>query len=147
MGSKIYRRHVWQGNVRLRCMVWGLWDQSGKKYDLSRVFCGCLQQRPRRTGTFSGRAERCAGLLHGEGNAGAFEKSKVRVSDDYSRGSGGCSSEEMEWYLKPGDVILDGGNSYYRDTRRRYEWCRQRKICYVGVASPAESRGLCTAPA
>lgn len=54
--------------------------------------------------------------------------------------------EEMEWYLKPGDVILDGGNSYYRDTRRRYEWCRQRKICYVGVGVSGGEQGALHGP-
>ncbi len=54
--------------------------------------------------------------------------------------------EELEWYLKPGDVVLDGGNSYYRDTKRRYEWSLKRNICYLGVGVSGGEQGALHGP-
>ena len=31
--------------------------------------------------------------------------------------------EELAPLLLPGDVVMDGGNSYYKDTNRRCAWC------------------------
>ena len=33
--------------------------------------------------------------------------------------------------LEPGDSIVDGGNSYFRDSKRRYREARQQKIAFV----------------
>ncbi|MCQ4691474.1 NAD(P)-binding domain-containing protein, partial [Clostridium sp. SL.3.18] len=34
--------------------------------------------------------------------------------------------------LEPGDVIFDGGNSYYKDTNRRCHALEEKGIRYVG---------------
>jgi len=34
--------------------------------------------------------------------------------------------------LEPGDIIIDGGNSYFEDTVRRYEELKQKGILFVG---------------
>jgi 6-phosphogluconate dehydrogenase len=35
--------------------------------------------------------------------------------------------------LEPGDTIIDGGNSYFRDSKRRYKEARAEKISFVDV--------------
>ncbi|TSC62340.1 MAG: 6-phosphogluconate dehydrogenase [Parcubacteria group bacterium Gr01-1014_48] len=35
--------------------------------------------------------------------------------------------------LAEGDTILDGGNSFYKDSMRRYELCKQKGIAYIDV--------------
>jgi 6-phosphogluconate dehydrogenase len=35
--------------------------------------------------------------------------------------------------LEPGDTIIDGGNSYFRDSQRRYKEARAEKISFVDV--------------
>ena len=35
--------------------------------------------------------------------------------------------------LEPGDIVIDGGNSYYRDTIRRVEFANKRGIHFVGA--------------
>lgn len=36
-------------------------------------------------------------------------------------------------HLDKGDIVIDGGNSYYRDTQRRHEMLKKRGIGYIGV--------------
>ncbi|MGI6069399.1 MAG: NADP-dependent phosphogluconate dehydrogenase [Blautia sp.] len=54
--------------------------------------------------------------------------------------------EELAPLLEPGDVILDGGNSYYKDTSRRYAWCEEKGICYVGVGVSGGELGALYGP-
>lgn len=54
--------------------------------------------------------------------------------------------EELVPMLNPGDVVLDGGNSYYKDTSRRYNWCQERGICYVGVGVSGGEKGALEGP-
>lgn len=54
--------------------------------------------------------------------------------------------EELAPLLLPGDVILDGGNSYYKDTSRRYDWCEKKGICYVGVGVSGGEAGALHGP-
>lgn len=54
--------------------------------------------------------------------------------------------EELVPMLAPGDVVLDGGNSYYKDTTRRYNWCQKRGICYVGVGVSGGENGALEGP-
>lgn len=48
--------------------------------------------------------------------------------DDVLFGRGGLSS-----LLQPGDTIIDGSNSYYEDTKKRYKKASVKKIQYVDV--------------
>ncbi|QXQ06211.1 NADP-dependent phosphogluconate dehydrogenase [Sphingosinicellaceae bacterium] len=49
--------------------------------------------------------------------------------------------------LDPGDLLVDGGHTFYKDDIRRAASCRQRALHYVDVgisnARPAGDRGLC----
>lgn len=54
--------------------------------------------------------------------------------------------DELLPKLSPGDVILDGGNSYYRDTDRRFARCEEQGICYVGVGVSGGEKGALYGP-
>lgn len=43
--------------------------------------------------------------------------------------------------LEPGDMVLDGGNSFFEDTRRRHDWLRDQGICYFGVGISGGEKG------
>lgn len=40
---------------------------------------------------------------------------------------------QLKKYLSEGDVIIDGGNSHYKDTQRRYEEFESLKINFLGI--------------
>ena len=44
--------------------------------------------------------------------------------------------------LEPGDTIIDGGNSFFRDSKRRYEEARERGIHFVDVGVSGGVWGL-----
>ncbi|HMI31850.1 MAG TPA: decarboxylating 6-phosphogluconate dehydrogenase [Candidatus Limnocylindrales bacterium] len=44
--------------------------------------------------------------------------------------------------LKPGDTIIDGGNSYYKDSLRRASWLAERKIDFVDAGTSGGVWGL-----
>jgi len=44
-------------------------------------------------------------------------------------------------HLKKGDLIIDGGNSYFRDTNRREKSLREKCIAYLGVGISGGERG------
>jgi len=43
--------------------------------------------------------------------------------------------DSLKPYLDKGDIIVDGGNSHYRDTLRRYEELKKRGINYADVGT------------
>lgn len=47
-------------------------------------------------------------------------------------------AEQME----AGDIIIDGGNTYYKDDVRRAQWLEERGICYVDVGTSGGVWGL-----
>ncbi|WP_059171663.1 decarboxylating NADP(+)-dependent phosphogluconate dehydrogenase [Bacillus sp. FJAT-27445] len=49
-------------------------------------------------------------------------------------------------YLEAGDFIMDGGNSHYEDTARRYEELKQKEIGYLGVGISGGETGALTGP-
>ena len=49
--------------------------------------------------------------------------------------------------LEKGDIILDGGNSFYEDTRRRHEALKEQGICYFGVGVSGGEKGARRGPA
>ncbi|CAB4666014.1 unannotated protein [freshwater metagenome] len=49
---------------------------------------------------------------------------------------------ELAGLLEPGDAIIDGGNSYYRDDIRRGELCAQKGIDYLDVGTSGGVWGL-----
>lgn len=54
--------------------------------------------------------------------------------------------EELKPLLNPGDLILDFGNSYYKDTNRRYEELRNNGLHFMGVGISGGEQGARTGP-
>lgn len=44
-------------------------------------------------------------------------------------------------YLKEKDIIIDGGNSNYKDTIRRYKWLKEKGISYVDIGTSGGTSG------
>ncbi len=55
--------------------------------------------------------------------------------------------ESLIPYLQPGDIIMDGGNSYYKDTIRRYQWLSSLQLNYLGVGVSGGEEGARFGPA
>ena len=49
---------------------------------------------------------------------------------------------ELEETLEPGDIIIDGGNSYWRETIKRYEKLQDRGIHYIDCGTSGGVWGL-----
>lgn len=54
--------------------------------------------------------------------------------------------EELLNYLETGDIIIDGGNSFYKDTNRRYEYLKQKRLNYIGVGISGGEKGALNGP-
>lgn len=54
--------------------------------------------------------------------------------------------EELLPLLSPGDVVMDGGNSYYKDTSRRCDQCKEQGIHYLGVGVSGGELGALRGP-
>ena len=50
--------------------------------------------------------------------------------------------EELSPLLEPGDIIIDGGNSYYVDDLRRAKAAAASKLCWVDVGTSGGVHGL-----
>ena len=50
-------------------------------------------------------------------------------------------------YLDQGDIIMDGGNSFFKDTKRRYEYVTQKGFKYFGVGVSGGEEGALNGPA
>lgn len=53
---------------------------------------------------------------------------------------------QLEDLLEPGDIILDGGNSFFEDTRRRYAHLKEKGIHYFGVGISGGEKGARRGP-
>lgn len=49
-------------------------------------------------------------------------------------------------FLEDGDVIMDGGNSHYEDTERRYQELKTKNIGYLGIGISGGEVGALTGP-
>ncbi|SNS17718.1 6-phosphogluconate dehydrogenase (decarboxylating) [Anaerovirgula multivorans] len=49
-------------------------------------------------------------------------------------------------YLKKGDIIIDGGNSYFKDTSRRTNYLKELGIFYLGIGVSGGEKGALTGP-
>lgn len=54
--------------------------------------------------------------------------------------------EELLPYLEEGDIIIDGGNSYYKDTDRRSEYLSQKHIRFLGTGVSGGEYGALHGP-
>lgn len=50
-------------------------------------------------------------------------------------------------YLEPEDIIMDGGNSFYKDTQRRYEYVTGKGFKYFGIGVSGGEEGALNGPA
>lgn len=52
--------------------------------------------------------------------------------------------EQLLPVLEPGDILIDGGNSYFEDTRRRMKYVNEKGLLYLGMGvSGGEEGALC----
>lgn len=54
--------------------------------------------------------------------------------------------ESLMPYLQQGDLIIDGGNSHYKDTRRRQELLKEKDIFFMGVGISGGEEGALKGP-
>lgn len=54
--------------------------------------------------------------------------------------------EQIITHLEEGDIIIDGGNSYYKDTNRRTAYLKEKGILYVGTGVSGGEEGALTGP-
>jgi 6-phosphogluconate dehydrogenase len=54
--------------------------------------------------------------------------------------------DELLPHLEEGDIIIDGGNSLFTDTARRYETCEAKKIHFVGMGVSGGEEGALEGP-
>jgi 6-phosphogluconate dehydrogenase len=54
--------------------------------------------------------------------------------------------EELTPYLEPDDIVIDGGNSLFSDTTRRYKACAAKRIRFVGMGVSGGEVGALEGP-
>ncbi|UYG17175.1 NADP-dependent phosphogluconate dehydrogenase [Brachybacterium huguangmaarense] len=54
--------------------------------------------------------------------------------------------EELAQYMEPGDIIVDGGNSLFTDTRRREAAMKDRNLNFVGMGVSGGEEGALNGP-
>ena len=54
--------------------------------------------------------------------------------------------DQLAPILDQGDIIIDGGNSYFGDTRRRYDYCKERGIHFYGMGISGGETGARRGP-
>lgn len=55
--------------------------------------------------------------------------------------------EQLLPYLEEGDIVIDGGNSNYEDSERRYEYLLEKGIHFVGMGISGGEEGALNGPA
>lgn len=62
----------------------------------------------------------------------------------------GAATDELlksiSTYLQPGDVVMDGGNTYFKDTKRRQAWFSSMGIHFIGIGVSGGERGALEGP-
>ena len=54
--------------------------------------------------------------------------------------------QQIVAYLEPGDILIDGGNSYYQDTQRRAQIAEEAGFLYVGCGISGGEEGALNGP-
>jgi 6-phosphogluconate dehydrogenase len=54
--------------------------------------------------------------------------------------------EQLILLLEPGDIIIDGGNSFFGDTRRRTHYLEERGLLYIGTGISGGEEGALHGP-
>ncbi len=55
--------------------------------------------------------------------------------------------EQLLQYVEDGDIIIDGGNSFFKDTQRRYDYLKEKNIHFFGVGISGGEEGARRGPA
>ena len=96
------------------------------------------------------RNQAAVAQLEGEGAAGAASLEELVAKLDRPRaawvmvpaGVAGKVVEELAGLMEAGDVVIDGGNSYYRDDMQRAEALAARGLHYLDVGTSGGVFGL-----
>lgn len=54
--------------------------------------------------------------------------------------------EEVLPYFKEGDILIDGGNSHFEDTQRRYHYLLEKGVLFLGIGVSGGEKGALTGP-
>jgi len=54
--------------------------------------------------------------------------------------------EQVLPFLEPGDILIDGGNSFFEDTRRRFEMLAIKKVRFLGMGVSGGEEGALKGP-
>jgi len=55
-------------------------------------------------------------------------------------------AEELAGHLEPGDILIDGGNSFFEDTRRRVKHFAERDLRFIGTGISGGEEGALNGP-
>ena len=55
-------------------------------------------------------------------------------------------TEQLLPYLEKGDIVIDGGNSFYRDTERRIAHLAERGVHFIGTGVSGGEEGALKGP-
>jgi len=54
--------------------------------------------------------------------------------------------EALKPHLEKGDILIDGGNSYFKDTERRVKYCAEAGLLYIGTGISGGEEGALHGP-
>jgi 6-phosphogluconate dehydrogenase len=77
---------------------------------------------------------------------GALAEPRVVMTMVKAGGPVDAVIEELLPHLSPGDIVIDGGNSHYRDTQRRTAALAERGIHFLGVGVSGGEEGALKGP-
>jgi 6-phosphogluconate dehydrogenase len=77
---------------------------------------------------------------------GALERPRVLMSMVKAGDPVDAVIEEVTPHLDKGDIIIDGGNSLFRDTQRRFHALKERDIRFLGVGVSGGEEGALNGP-
>src|SRR5258708_25826403 len=85
------------------------------------------------------------GEVQGYTDAGSARDGTGAPAPDHDDDPAGAPVDEMIGklapLLEPGDILIDGGNSYFEDTRRREAALRERRLHFVGCGVSGGEEG------
>jgi 6-phosphogluconate dehydrogenase len=84
--------------------------------------------------------------LSAEEFAGALERPRRLVIMVNAGAATDAVIDEFAPLLEPGDMIIDGGNAHFKDTRRREAALKQREIHFVGMGVSGGEEGALNGP-
>jgi 6-phosphogluconate dehydrogenase len=76
----------------------------------------------------------------------ALERPRVLMSMVKAGDAVDAVIEEVVPHLDPGDVVIDGGNSFFRDTQRRFKALAEQDIRFMGVGVSGGEEGALKGP-